>query len=70
MGSGSRITSTAGCARPKTAADLAAVLPSTAEVKRRAPVDRRRRHGRAGQEAGTALYVMDEATIRHQLPST
>jgi diaminopimelate decarboxylase len=51
----------------KTAADLAAVLPMTAEV--------REGHLWIGgvdtvdlaREAGTALYVMDEATIRHQL---
>ena len=51
----------------RTAADLAAVLPMTAEVKGG--------HLWVGgvdlvtlaAEAGTALYVMDEATIRHQL---
>ncbi|MFU8890317.1 MAG: diaminopimelate decarboxylase [Anaerosomatales bacterium] len=51
----------------KTAADLAPVLPMTAEV--------RDGHLWIGgvdmvdlaREAGTALYVMDEATIRHQL---
>lgn len=51
----------------KTAADLASVLPMTAEV--------REGHLWVGgvdtvelaHEAGTALYVMDEATIRHQL---
>ncbi|MCL4079282.1 diaminopimelate decarboxylase [Coriobacteriia bacterium Es71-Z0120] len=51
----------------RTAADLAAVLPMTAEV--------RDGHLWIGgvdtvalaREAGTALYVMDEATIRHQL---
>jgi diaminopimelate decarboxylase len=51
----------------KTAADLASVLPMTAEV--------RDGHLWIGgvdtvdlaREAGTALYVMDEATIRHQL---
>ena len=51
----------------KTAADLAAVLPSTAEVK-----DGHLWIGgvdtvELAREAGTALYVMDEATIRHQL---
>lgn len=51
----------------RTASDLAAVLPMTAEV--------RDGHLWIGgvdtvalaREAGTALYVMDEATIRHQL---
>ncbi len=51
----------------RTGADLAAVLPMTAEV--------RDGHLWIGgvdtvalaREAGTALYVMDEATIRHQL---
>ncbi|MDZ4655605.1 MAG: diaminopimelate decarboxylase [Coriobacteriia bacterium] len=51
----------------KTAADLASVLPMTAEVK-----DGHLWIGGVNtvdlaREAGTALYVMDEATIRHQL---
>ncbi|MDO9556479.1 MAG: diaminopimelate decarboxylase [Coriobacteriia bacterium] len=51
----------------KTAADLMPVLPMTAEVK-----DGRLWIGgvdmvELAHEAGTALYVMDEATIRHQL---
>ena len=51
----------------KTAADLVAVLPMSAEVK-----DGHLWIGGVdmvalAREAGTALYVMDEATIRHQL---
>lgn len=51
----------------KTAADLSAVLPMTAQVR-----DGRLFIGgvdtvELAREAGTALYVMDEATIRHQL---
>src|SRR5512133_3070015 len=51
----------------KTAHDLGAVLPMTAEVK-----DGHLWIGGVdtvalAQEAGTAIYVMDEATIRHQL---
>ena len=51
----------------KTAADLAPVLPMTFEVK-----DGHLWIGGVdmvalAREAGTALYVMDEATIRHQL---
>lgn len=51
----------------KTAADLAGVLPMTAEVH-----DGHLFVGgvdlvRLAHEAGTALYVMDEASIRHQL---
>ncbi|MHB9003739.1 MAG: diaminopimelate decarboxylase [Coriobacteriia bacterium] len=51
----------------KTAADLAAVLPMTAEIR-----DGNLWIGgvdtvELAREAGTALYVMDEATIRHQL---
>lgn len=51
----------------KTAADLMSVLPRTAEVR-----DGRLWIGgvdtvELAAEAGTALYVMDEATIRHQL---
>lgn len=51
----------------KTAADLKAVLPMTAEVK-----DGHLWVGGVdlvdlAAQAGTALYVMDEATIRHQL---
>jgi diaminopimelate decarboxylase len=51
----------------KTAADLAPVLPMTFEVK-----DGHLCIGgvdivKLAHEAGTALYVMDEATIRHQL---
>ncbi|HET6498894.1 MAG TPA: diaminopimelate decarboxylase [Coriobacteriia bacterium] len=51
----------------KTAADLAGVLPLTAEVREGhlwiGGVDM----AVLAREAGTALYVMDEATIRHQL---
>ncbi len=51
----------------KTAADLAPVLPMTAEVKDGTlwigGVDA----VELAREAGTALYVMDESTIRHQL---
>jgi len=51
----------------KTAFDLAPILPMTAEVR-----DGRLWIGGVdtvalAHEAGTALYVMDEATIRHQL---
>ncbi|MDY0087007.1 MAG: diaminopimelate decarboxylase [Coriobacteriia bacterium] len=51
----------------KTANDLASVLPMTAEMR-----DGHLWIGgvdmvELAQEAGTALYVMDEATIRHQL---
>ncbi len=51
----------------RTAADLAAVLPMTAEVR-----DGHLWIGgvdvvELAREAGTALYVMDEATIRHRL---
>lgn len=51
----------------RTAADLAQVLPMTAEVR-----DGHLWIGgvdvvELAREAGTALYVMDEATIRHQL---
>jgi diaminopimelate decarboxylase len=51
----------------KTAADLAPVLPMTTEVR-----DGHLWIGgvdmvELAREAGTALYVMDEATIRHQL---
>jgi diaminopimelate decarboxylase len=51
----------------KTAADLVSVLPMTADVK-----DGHLWIGGVdmvtlAREAGTALYVMDEATIRHQL---
>ncbi len=54
----------------KTGADLMGVLPMTAEVK-----DGHLWIGgldtvELAHEAGTAVYVMDEATIRHQLSET
>ena len=60
-------TSPARGAGQQDRADLAAVLPMTAEVK-----DGHLWIGgvdtvELAREAGTALYVMDEATIRHQL---